>query len=86
MIAPPDQQIETEICSFVASLLGRSCEPQDDLRSIGVDSIAFLEVVIFIEKRFKVPLPLDLITSSHAATVRLLASHLATLRSPSTPA
>lgn len=86
MSAPSEDQIQREICAFIASLLGRPCEPHADLRAIGVDSIAFLELVIFIEKRFKVPLPLELITASHLSTVQSLTAHLVALSSPNTQA
>ena len=86
MSALSKEQAQTEICAFVASLLGRPCAHTDDLRSIGVDSIAFLELVIFVEKRFHVPLPLELITASHVSTVESLASHLVALSQATTPA
>lgn len=75
------QQIQSEICAFLTSLLGKSCEPQDDLRALGVDSIAFLELIIFIEKKLHVPLPLDLITSQPVSTIHALTTQLVSIQS-----
>lgn len=85
MSLPPAEQIASEICNFVDSLVGQRCSATDDLRALGVDSIAFLELVIFIEKRFKVPLPLDLITSHALSTPALLTQHLLALTAEDTP-
>lgn len=76
MRALSQQQLESEICSFVTSLTGQPCARDTDLKELGIDSIAFLEVVIFIEKQLSIPLPLELITSRPITTVAALAAHL----------
>lgn len=68
--------LRAEICSFLSSMLGREISPRDDLKANGLDSIAFLELVIFIEKRLKIPLPLDLLTAAPLTTVDALIAHL----------
>jgi acyl carrier protein len=80
--------LESEICSFISSLIGHPCAPQDDLKSIGVDSIALLEVVIFIEKRLSIPLPLELLTDGPISSVAALTTRLSSLhpQEPSTTA
>ena len=79
MQAVPPHEIEREICSFVTSLTGRACAPHDDLKAIGIDSIAFLELVIFLEKRLAIPLPLELITAQPITTISGLTVQLASL-------
>lgn len=69
----------SELCTFITSLVGQRCLEDSDLRGLGVDSIAFLELVIFIEKRFKVPFPLELITSHSLTTPALVAHHVVAL-------
>jgi acyl carrier protein len=76
MRALSQQQLESEICSFVTSLTGQPCAPDTELKELGVDSIAFLEVVIFVEKKLSIPLPLELITSRPITTVAALVTHL----------
>ncbi len=68
--------LRAEICSFLSSVLGRDISPCDELKAKGLDSIAFLELVIFIEKRLKIPLPLDLLTAAPLTTVDALIAHL----------
>lgn len=83
MRAPSPTQLESDICSFVTTLTGETCAPDSDLKALGVDSIAFLEVVIFIEKKLSIPLPLELITTQPITTVSALAHQLAHLTAPS---
>jgi acyl carrier protein len=80
--------LESDICSFISSLTGNPCTPKDDLKSIGVDSIAFLEVVIFIEKRLSIPFPLELLTDGPLSSVAALTTRLSALhpQEPSTTA
>lgn len=70
------EHIQNEICLFLGQMIGRPCTMHDDLRALGVDSIALLELVIFIENKFKIPLPLELITSTPMTTVAALIQHL----------
>lgn len=73
------EQIQSEICGFVSSLAGQECAPDADLKGLGIDSIAFLEIIIFIEKKLHIPLPLELITSQPVTTVASLTRHLTSL-------
>ena len=63
----------------MSSLVGHECTPDEDLKALGIDSIAFLEVVIFIEKKLQIPLPLELITAQPVTTVTALTTHLTSL-------
>ena len=74
---PSAADLEHDICRFVAEMLGCPCSPHDDLRKLGLDSIAFLELVIFIEKRCQVPLPLELMAAAPLTTVSALVARLA---------
>lgn len=72
-------KLRAEVCTFIEALVGRSVLPSEDLRSIGVDSIAFLELVIFLEKQLGIPLPLQLLTAHPLTTVQALLEHIVTL-------
>lgn len=68
--------LEQDICRFVADMLDCQCSPHDDLKKLGLDSIAFLELVIFIEKRCQIPLPLELMAAAPMITVSALVERL----------
>lgn len=76
-----EEHLQTELCAFITSMVGKPCAPHDELRALGLDSIGFLEVVIFLEKTLKIPLPLDLITSQPLSTVAALAAGIIQLPS-----
>jgi len=82
MKTPSASDLERDICRFVAEMLGCPCSPQDDLRKQGLDSIGFLELVIFIEKRCQVPLPLELMAAAPLTTVSALVARLALAEPP----
>lgn len=69
-------RVEQEIRSFVTGMLGTECGPDSNLKELGLDSIGFLELVIFIEKRFSVPLPLELIAGGNPITPSRIATLL----------
>jgi len=69
-------RVEQEIRSFVTAMLGSECGPDSNLKQLGLDSIGFLELVIFIEKRFAIPLPLELIAAGNPITPLRLATLL----------
>jgi|688.fasta_scaffold2325844_1 acyl carrier protein len=70
------EHIQSEICGFLSNLTGECVLSGDDLRSKGIDSVALLELVIYIERELKIPFPLDLLTSQPVNTARDLASVL----------
>jgi acyl carrier protein len=74
-----NEQLRAEICSFLEAIVGRQVAPADDLRALGVDSIAFLELVIFLEKRLSIPLPLQILTAQPVTTVQALLDQISTL-------
>lgn len=73
---PSATDLEQDICRFVSEMLGCPCSQHDDLKKLGLDSIGFLELVIFIEKRCQVPLPLELMAAAPLTTVSALVARL----------
>jgi acyl carrier protein len=69
-------RVEEEIRSFVTGMLGTACGPDADLKGLGLDSIGFLELAIFIEKRFSIPLPLEIIAAGSPITPSRIATLL----------
>jgi acyl carrier protein len=57
-------------------MLGQTVTPYEDLRAKGLDSVGFLEVVIFIEKELRIPFPLQLMSGSPITTVEAITEHL----------
>jgi acyl carrier protein len=62
-------------------MTGQRCDPDTDFKALGVDSVAFLEVVIFLEKKLSIPLPLELITARSITCVSGLVTQLEPLLS-----
>ena len=71
-----EEALKGEICAFITSMVGQPCAPLDDLRELGLDSVGFLEVIIFIEKTLKIPLPLNLLAGQSLSTVEALTRSL----------
>jgi hypothetical protein len=76
-----EEHLQSELCAFITSMVGRPCAPHDELSALGLDSIGFLEVVIFLERTLHIPLPLELMTSQPLSTVAALATRVTTLPS-----
>lgn len=76
-----EEHLQSELCAFISSMMGKPCSAHDELHDLGLDSIGFLEVVIFLEKSLQIPLPLDLLTAQPLSTVAALAASLTNLRS-----
>lgn len=70
------EHIQDEICRFLSNMAGERIHPSDDLRSKGIDSVALLELVIYIERELKIPFPLELLTSKPITTTLDIASLL----------
>ena len=74
-----EEHIQGEICQFLSDMLGQSVTPHDELRAKGLDSVGFLELIIFIEKQLRVPFPIQLMTSTPLTTVEALAERVLAL-------
>jgi acyl carrier protein len=73
------EDIQIEICRFLSDMLGQSVAPHDELRAKGLDSIGFLELIIFIEKQLKVPFPIQLMTATPLTTAEALTERVVAL-------
>lgn len=64
-----------ELADFLATdVLAGGVRPgaDDVLADLGVDSFALMEVVLFVERRYGVVLPLERLTPEHTRTVAAL--------------
>lgn len=65
-------QIETALCEFIMRELvasGVKIDASTPLESVGLDSFSFIEIVLFIERRFNVQLPDTALTKSNLYSV-----------------
>lgn len=61
---------------------GRSIEPDDVLERAGVDSIAMLKVLLFIEREFGFWMPDEDLVEEHTRSVRALARYICRRAAP----
>jgi acyl carrier protein len=80
MTNTPRAHIQVEICRFLSDMLGQHIAPHDDLRSKGLDSVGFLELIIFLEKQLDIPLPLQLMSGSPVTSVEVLVERIVAIR------
>jgi acyl carrier protein len=73
------EYIEAEICRFLSDMLSQPVGPHDELRARGLDSIGFLELIIFIEKQLRIPFPIQLMTATPLTTAQALAERVVVL-------
>ena len=67
--------LEAEICKFVKeNLLASSVEftPQTELSKIGLDSFSMIEIILFLERKFGVELPDEILTPENIKSVSSL--------------
>ena len=65
-----------ELLGFLrANVLAKSveCDENTRLSSIGVDSLALVEILLFIERRFKISVPDSHLTRKNLETIQALA-------------
>lgn len=82
MKLPDTTTICRDLSQFLASeiLPGETrITPDAVLADLGVDSFALMEVVLFIERRYGVVLPMDRLTREHVRSVRSLSGCLTEL-------
>jgi acyl carrier protein len=68
----PPSHFREDVLRFLSQATGQTCTVKDSCADLGVDSVLFLELVIFVEKRFGIPLPLQLLTSHPLTTIQSL--------------
>lgn len=69
-----------ELCDYLTTEVLRAGSPvrEDDVLSeLGVDSFSIMELVLFVERRFGVVLPMERLTPESIRTVRTLAACVA---------
>lgn len=85
MQTPSAQEIEAVLTREIASILSRSpgdIQPDASLHSLGMDSMSFVEILVFIEKTFNLRLIETGLTREDFQTVRALAACIAQECSP----
>jgi len=81
-------RLRQELCAFLgAEVLGTGLPVDEDavLADLGVDSFSVMELVLFLERRFGVILPMDRLTPDALRSVRTLAATVACAASPGGP-
>ena len=61
---------------------GHAAGPDDDLEAAGVDSMAFLKIMLFIEARFGFWIPDEDLVPANIGSVRALANYICRRRDP----
>ena len=80
------QKVAGALTAFVNDHImarGHPIRPDDDLQAAGVDSMALLKVLLFIEAEFGFWMPDEDLVEEHLATARALASYVCRRRRPS---
>jgi len=55
---------------------GRSVQPDDDFERMGIDSMALLKVLLFVEAEFGFWMPEEDLVAEHLASARTLAHYI----------
>lgn len=77
-----NKAIEDTIIREVAAILSRdpgAIEPEIPLHEMGVDSLGFVELLVVIEKKFKIKLMESGLTRNDFRTIRALSSKIGTM-------
>jgi acyl carrier protein len=73
------KEIEDKLINQIAAILSvdsQKIKPEAPLHSLGVDSLSFVELLVFIEKEFKVKLMESGLTGEDFKTIRSLARRI----------
>ena len=76
-MAASRQEIQGELCRFMGESIlasGAPPGPDDSLAGLGVDSFSLMEIVLFIERRFGLVLPVGELTPENIASASALAA------------
>ncbi len=77
------QEIEHKLTELVASLTNRDLAtigPDMPFQELGIDSLGFVEILVFIEKTFKLQLIASDLTKKDFETIHTLASFISRSR------
>lgn len=72
--------IHADLCRFLIEELldpSVSFDEQAELAALGVDSFALMEVLLFVERRYQVQVPVDLLTPENTRTALSLSACVA---------
>lgn len=75
------QEIENKLIQGIASISNQDASaisPDKPFHELGIDSLGFVEILVFIEKTFKLPLIASDLTKKDFETVHSLASYIST--------
>lgn len=75
---PPDDVVEA-LTTFVNTRImarGRAVQPDDLLEAAGVDSMAFLKILLFIEARFGFWMPDEDLVEANVRSIRALGAYI----------
>ena len=78
-MAPDTKQIEEKLSRQLAAILSvdsKKIKPEVPLHTLGVDSLSFVELLVFIEKEFKIKLMESGLQAEDFKTIRSLASRI----------
>ena len=73
------KQIQEKLINQIASILSvdnKTIKPEVPLHTLGVDSLSFVELLVFIEKEFKIKLMESGLQAEDFKTVSSLARHI----------
>ena len=84
MSAPPRSRMEPDevagtLTAFVNEQImapGRPIQPDDAFEMVGVDSMALLKILVFVEKRFGFWMPDEDLVDEHLTSPRALANYI----------
>jgi acyl carrier protein len=77
------QEIEQKLTELVASITNRdvaSTGPDTPFQELGIDSLGFVEILVFIEKTFQLQLIASDLTKKDFETIHTLASFISRSR------
>jgi len=75
------QEIEDTLIQGIASISNQDASnvaPDKPFHELGIDSLGFVEILVFIEKTFKLPLIASDLTRKDFETIHSLASYIST--------
>lgn len=75
------QEIENRLIDQIATITGESpadISPDKPFHELGIDSLGFVEILVFIEKQLKLQLIASQLDRKDFETVRSLASYIST--------
>lgn len=73
------QEIEKTLIKGIASISNQepsAVAPDKPFHELGIDSLGFIEILVFIEKTFKLPLIASDLTKKDFETIHSLASYI----------